>query len=281
LPIVKLRNSGLGISAKNIQMKHIIKFFINLVPRKYIQLVSHIASKFLALFYMGNKVECPVCGHHYRRFLPYGYVTPRENALCPNCLALERHRLMWLFLKEKTNFFTDKIKLLHVAPEYCFINRFEKLDHINYITADLESPLAKVKMDVQNIPFPDNHFDVLFCNHIMEHVDDYVVALKELYRVLKPGGWGIIQSPVNNKRETTYEDKNITSPAEREKHFGQKDHLREFGNDYAMQLAKGGFTVDSNEFIKTLSNETIEKYGLLAYESITIEETIFVVSKRL
>jgi SAM-dependent methyltransferase len=260
-------------------MKYIIKFFINLIPRKYIQLVSHIATKVLALFYIGDKVECPVCSHKYRKFLPYGYVTPRENALCPNCLALERHRLMYLFLKEKTNFFTEKIKLLHVAPEYCFIDRFEKLSNIDYVTADLESPLAKVKMDVQNIPFPDNYFDVLFCNHIMEHVDDYVVALSELYRVLKPGGWGIIQSPINEKRLTTYEDKSIVSPAEREKHFGQKDHLREFGVDYALQLKKGGFEVVADNFIDTLSKETISKYALLAYDKITIEEIIFVVRK--
>ncbi len=261
-------------------MKHIIKFFINLIPRKYIQLFSHIASKILALFYLGNKVECPVCNHHYRKFLPYGYVTPRDNALCPNCLSLERHRLMWIFLKEKTNFFSDKLKLLHVAPEYCFINRFEKFTNIDYITADLESPLAKVKMDVQNIPFPDNHFDLIFCNHIMEHVDDYIMALKELHRVLKPGGWGIIQSPINEKRETTYEDKTITSENEREKHFGQKDHLREFGKDYASQLEKGGFEVTPDEYIKTIAPEIIERYGLLAYEKITIEEIIFVVRKK-
>ena len=260
-------------------MKHIIKFFINFIPRKYIQLFSHIATKILGLFYIGNKVECPVCAHHYSKFLPYGYVTPRSNALCPNCLALERHRLMWLYLQDETNFFTDNLKVLHVAPEYCFIKRFDSFKHLDYITADLESPLAKVKMDVQKIPFPENTFDVIFCNHIMEHVEDVNLSLSELYRVLKPEGWGIIQSPINSKRDVTYEDKSITSPAEREKHFGQKDHLREFGLDYAQQLAKGGFTVVADEYIKSLSKETIAKYALLAYDEITIEETIFLVKK--
>jgi SAM-dependent methyltransferase len=260
-------------------MKYLIKFILNLIPRKYIQLFSHIITKFLALFYAGNKVECPVCKHHYRKFLPYGYVKPRSNALCPNCLSLERHRLMWLYLKEKTNFFTEKLKLLHVAPEYCFIKRFEKLENIEYITADLESPLAKVKMDVQKIPFPDNHFDVIFCNHILEHVDDHTIALKELYRVLKNGGWGIIQSPINSSRENTYEDKTITSPKEREKHFGQKDHLREFGLDYSKELEKGGFTVIADDFINELPTEIIDKYALLAYDNVTIEEIIFLVRK--
>ena len=134
-------------------------------------------------------------------------------------------------------------------------------------------------MDVQKIPFPENTFDVIFCNHIMEHVEDVNLSLSELYRVLKPEGWGIIQSPINSKRDVTYEDKSITSPAEREKHFGQKDHLREFGLDYAQQLAKGGFTVVADEYIKSLSKETIAKYALLAYDAITIEETIFVVKK--
>jgi len=260
-------------------MKYFIKFIINIIPRKYIQRFSYIATKILALFYIGNKLECPVCNHHFRKFLPYGYLKPRNNALCPNCLSLERHRLMWLYLKEKTNFFSEKIKLLHVAPEFCFIKRFDKLENVDYVTADIESPLAKVKMDVQKIPFSDNYFDVVFCNHILEHVEDHVVALKELFRVLKNGGWGIIQSPINSSREKTYEDKNITSAKEREVHFGQKDHLREFGLDYSHELEKGGFTVIAHNFINQLPHSTIEKHGLLAYEKVTIEETIFLVQK--
>jgi len=134
-------------------------------------------------------------------------------------------------------------------------------------------------MDVQKIPFPDNHFDVIFCNHILEHVDDHTIALKELYRVLKNGGWGIIQSPINSSRENTYEDKTITSPKEREKHFGQKDHLREFGLDYSKELEKGGFTVIADDFINELPTEIIDKYALLAYDNVTIEEIIFLVRK--
>ena len=249
-------------------MKEIISLIIRFVPRKYLQLVSHIGAKALSIFYIGKGVQCPVCQHSYREFLPYGR-KGRDNALCPNCLALERHRLMYLYLQRKTNFFKDSIKLLHVAPEYCFIDRFEKQKNLEYITADIESPLAKVKMDIHHIPFAENTFDVAFCNHVMEHVDDYVKATSELYRVLKPGGWAIIQSPQDMSRATTYEDSTITDPREREKHFWQSDHLRLFGRDYNKCLEKGGFTVIEDRFVMDeLPKEEVKKYALPTNEII-------------
>ena len=224
-------------------MKHLISFVIRHVPRKYLQLVSHFAMKIVAVFYRGNTVACPVCGSRFRKFLPYGRTNPRENALCPNCLALERHRLMWLYLQRKTDFFTAPHRLLHVAPEHCFIDRFERMENLDYVTADIESPLAKVKMDIHHIPFGENTFDVAFCNHVMEHVDDDIRAMAELYRVLKPGGWAIIQSPMDTTRATTLQDPAITSPADREKHYWQSDHQRLYGRDYAQRLEKAGFAV--------------------------------------
>src|SRR5688572_3415212 len=137
-------------------MKKIIAFLIRFVPRKYLQRVSGVGLKVLGLFYSGSAVTCPVCEKSYREFLPYGRINPRPNALCPNCLSLERHRLIWLYLKEKTSFFNQKLSVLHIAPEACFIKRFEKIHGSQYITADIESPLAKVKMDIHQIPFPEN-----------------------------------------------------------------------------------------------------------------------------
>src|SRR6478752_5442174 len=128
-------------------MKKLISLVIRKIPRKYLQIFSPLALKVIALFYAGNNVECPISGKTYRKFLPYGRV-PRPNALSPDSLSLERHRLMWLYLKEKTNFFTDKLKVLHIAPEHCFLDIFEGMKNLDYITADIESPLAKVKMDV-------------------------------------------------------------------------------------------------------------------------------------
>jgi SAM-dependent methyltransferase len=247
-------------------MKSIISFVIRYIPRKYLQLVSHIFLRVLAIFYSGNNVTCNVCDSQFRKFLPYGRKA-RENALCPNCLALERHRLMWLFLQQETNFFSAPLKVLHIAPELCFIKRMEALPNLEYITGDIESPLATVKMDVHQIPFEDNTFDVIFCNHVMEHVDDDILACKEINRVLKPEGWGIIQSPVYDL-PTTIEDKTISDPAERERLFGQRDHVRKYGQDYSSRLSKSGLKVEEKLFVQNLASATIAKHALPEQEII-------------
>jgi len=174
---------------------------------------------------------------------------------------------MWLFLEKETPFFTKTLKVLHVAPELCFIDRFESLPNLEYITGDIESPLAKVKMDIHKIPFEDNSFDVVFCNHVMEHVEDDILACKEINRVLRPDGWGIIQSPVYSQA-TTLEDKAVTDPSERERVFGQRDHLRKYGQDYAQRLSTSGLKVVENKFVKTLDPGTIRKHGLAQDEVI-------------
>lgn len=243
-------------------MKYLISLAIRYIPRKKLQLVGHFFAKTLSVFYLGSGVQCPVCLHHYRKFLPYGR-QGRENALCPNCLALERHRLIWMFLKHRTEIFSKKHKVLHVAPEYCFMGRFEALENLEYITADIESPLAKVKMDIHHIPFEDNTFDCSFCNHVLEHVTDDRQAMRELYRVLKPGGWAIIQVPFYEPiGETTFEDPRITSPSERIKAFGQEDHLRLYGKDYRRRLESSGFQVSEDHYVDTLEDSLIVKHAL-------------------
>lgn len=218
--------------------------------------------RFVSVFYLGNKVECPICDHKFRKFLPYGRKS-RENALCPNCLALERHRLMWLYLKEKTDFFQSNSKLLHVAPEICFINRFEQLPHLDYITADIESPLAKVKMDIEDIPLDDNSIDVVFCNHVLEHVNNDQKAMSEIFRVLKPGGWAILQVPVFHPiPNKTLENSSITDPKEREKVFGQDDHVRLYGKDYPDRLRSAGFAVKVEDYAKEIGEEAVRRFAL-------------------
>ena len=231
------------------------------------QLLAKKGLNALALLLDGYQFQCPVDGRTYRRFLPYGRIQTRENALCPGSLTLERHRLMWLYLRDKTDFFTKPEKLLHVAPEICFVDIFEDLPDVDYVTADLESPWAKVKMDLHDIPFEDNSFDVVFCNHVMEHVENDYQCMSELHRVLRPKGWAIIQSPVYDM-PTTKEDNKITDPVDREREFGQRDHLRMYGQDYADRLRKGGFKVTEDNYVQTMTAEQRRWYSLMPNEII-------------
>lgn len=250
-------------------MKQLISWLIRFVPRKYLQRVGGLGLKVVGLFYRGRQVTCPVCNSHYRTFLPYGRINPRANALCPNCLSLERHRLIWLYLKERTGFFEGPQRVLHIAPEACFIKRFEKLHGDAYITADIESPLAKVKMDIHSIPFADNSFDVVLCNHVLEHVRDDIQAMREIHRVLAPGGFSILQVPFFNPvPDTTFEDPTITDAREREKIFGQSDHVRKYGHDYPRRLERAGLRAVEEHFVNDLPAEMRKHYGLMAGEVI-------------
>lgn len=253
-------------------MKKIIRLLTRYLPRRWLLKASWLLTKVGSFFYLGNNVFCPVCQGSFRKFLPYGVKT-RENALCPKCLSLERHRLIWLYLKEKTNFFSAPLKVLHFAAEPCFRQKFKQLKNLDYLTADLDPALGDLKLDLLNIGLPDNQFDVVICNNVLEHVGDDRQAMRELYRILKPGGWALLQVPIEMDRSETYENPAITSPTAREKHFGQKDHLRVYGQDFPDRLKEAGFAVESHYFAKELSQEIRLKYKLRE------EEIIFIAKK--
>jgi len=250
-------------------MKQFIKFLVRKVPREYLIFFSFLFSKLITPFYYGNKYECPICGGKFRKFLPYGN-QGEDNRLCPKCLSLERHRLLWLYLKNKTDFFTSYYKVLHIAPEQTFYYRFKKMDNIEYITADLKSPLAKVKMDITKMPFEDNSFDIIICNHVLEHIDNDEIALSEIYRVLNDKGWAILQVPIDKSRNVTFEDKSIIDPTLREKLFGQHDHVRIYGLDYSNRLKNAGFFVLVDDYINTIDKTIIARYRLPYDESIYV-----------
>ena len=249
-------------------MKLIISIATRFIPRHYLQLISHFFLRIFSIFMRGNKFEDPINGKTYRKLLPYGRLKSRKNAIAPDSMSLERHRLMWLFMKKKTNFFTANLKFLHIAPEYCFIKLFKEMKNLDYITGDLISPWADVKMDVHDIPFKANTFDVVICNHVLEHVEDYQQVMKEFYRVMKPNGWGIFQVPIDRNNEKTQEDKNVTDPKERERLYGQSDHLRLFGLDYGKKLSSVGFKVTESNFINELDNDLVQRYALPVGEMI-------------
>lgn len=246
------------------------KTILNTIPRPYLIKLSYIIRPFLILFYKGNKFTDPIDNKSFRKLLPYGYGTQRENALSPSTLSLERHRLMWLYLKNETNFFTKKKKVLHIAPEQCFLKRFKNLKNLDYTTADLYAPHVDIKADILDLPFNDNSFDVIFCNHVLEHIIDDKKAMQELYRVLKPNGLGIFQIPQDLSLDNTYEDFSIVSEEERAKHFGQYDHVRVYGKDYFDKLRAVGFKVDEVDYSKIISEELTVKYCLIKGEILPV-----------
>jgi len=249
-------------------VKRLFKYILNLVPRPWLIKLSYWVRPLISFWFKGNNHIDPIDGKRFRTFLPYGYENPRDNVLSPSTLSLERHRLLWLFLKMETDFFQVPSKVLHFAPEQAFYQRFRKLKNLDYITTDLSSPLADVKADICNLPFENNSFDIILCNHVLEHIPDDKKAMEELYRILKPDGWGVFQIPQDLKREATFEDDSITDKRERAKIFGQYDHVRIYGRDYFDKLRSVGFKVEEVDYTTNLSSEEIEKYRLAKGEII-------------
>lgn len=214
-----------------------------------------------AVPYYGKGRFCPVCEKSSRRFRPFGLV-PREDAQCFHCGALERHRLLWLYVSRRTNLFDGKPKkMLHVAPELCFESILQQRLGDNYITADLFSPRAMVKMDITNIDYPDQSFDVIYCSHVLEHVQDDRKAMREFYRTLKSNGWAILLVPI--AAEETFEDPSIIETEERLRVFGKEDHVRNYGPDYANRLRDAGFSVEVTKVNDLIQNEEeIHRMGL-------------------
>ncbi|MBW2960935.1 methyltransferase domain-containing protein [Mesonia sp. JHPTF-M18] len=251
-------------------MKKVFKSILNTIPRPLLIKASYIAKPFLVSLLKGKNYTDPIDGKSFSKFLPYGYENQRENVLSPSTLSLERHRLLWLYLKNKTDFFTSEKSVLHFAPEQAFYKRFRKLSNINYTTTDLNSPLADVKADICNLPFKDNEYDFILCNHVLEHIPDDTKAMQELYRILKPNGIAILQIPQELEREFTFEDNSITNPKERAKIFGQYDHVRIYGRDYFDKLKSIGFEVIEADYTRELSEELINKYRLAKGEIIPV-----------
>jgi SAM-dependent methyltransferase len=216
--------------------------------------------------YRGDQVECACCGRAHSRFLPTG--NPKRPASCPSCDSRERQRLLTLYLRDRTNLYRDQLKILHVAPEDCIAPELSRLRNLDYVSADLASSAAMVRMDVTNIQFPDHAFDVILCSHVLEHVPDDSRAMREFYRVLRPGGWALLQVPIDYSQAVTREDPSVTDPRERERLFGQWDHVRAYGSDYPQRLREAGFAVEVVPYSTILGADAIRRFGLDPLECI-------------
>nr|WP_315131286.1 methyltransferase domain-containing protein [uncultured Flavobacterium sp.] len=274
-------------------MKKLFKLILNTIPRPLLIRMSYVARPIIAFSLKGTNFTDPIDGKSFKSMLPYGYETQRNNVLSPSTLSLERHRLLWLYLNEQTDFFkselvsdssftnTKRIKLrdaetnsalkvLHFAPEQAFYKLFRNQKNLEYTTTDLFSPLADVKADICDLPFEDNQYDVILCNHVLEHIPDDTKAMQELYRILKPGGMAILQIPQDLSRATTFADDSITDQKERAKIFGQYDHVRIYGRDYFDKLRSIGFKVVEEDYTNKIAPELVEKYCLAKGEIIPV-----------
>lgn len=238
--------------------------------KKILKKVQHIYYGIPILLSKKKNVKCPFCNWEGKEFFPFG-IKIRKNAKCPRCGSLERHRLCYLYLK-KVIPKNKKMKVLHFAPEKILTNLFKSYENIEYLSADINSRKAMVKEDITNLSFKDDSFDIIFCSHVLEHIEDDIKAMKEIKRVLKQNGFAILQVPIykefNGKKiKKTFEDFSIKSPKEREKVFGQYDHVRIYGKDYKDRLEKAGFKVNVDRFIDSLGKEDVKRFGLIREEN--------------
>lgn len=229
----------------------------------------------LKCMYGGVRFKCIFCGHRFRKLLPDGLQIPvlkerrvigggyRPNATCPYCHSFDRERLIYLYLQRKTNVFFEPLKMLHVAPELNLQKMLKTRPNLDYVSVDIDPRAAMVQMDITDIQYEDNCFDVIICNHVLEHIPDDRRAMSELYRILRPGGWSVLQVPISLSLEETYEDPRVETPAEREGVSGQT-------GDYGQRLESVGCAVEVCSPIKEFSVTEIRKYTLLQDENVYV-----------
>ena len=247
-----------------------MKIILRIFSRNFLIRISYYLVPILKIVYSGKRFIDPIDGKGYSKFLSYGYTKLRKNALCPGTLSLERHRLLWLYLNKRTNLLNSKLKVLHIAPEQIFYRKFKKNIYWDYTTFDLKSPMADIIGDITKLNFKNNTFDLIICNHVLEHIIDDRTAMNEIYRVLKKDGIGILQVPIDKCLEKTYEDNTLVSKKQRAEHFGQYDHVRVYGKDYKNRLEDSGFTVNLIDYTNEIKDDEISKYGLIKGELIPI-----------
>ncbi len=216
---------------------------------------------FLYLFFSKN-VECLICGWKGYKFIPIncGNKIIYENYLCPNCDSHPRHRLLYLYLKKKLNS-RKNFELLHFSPQKCLKDYISNFSNINYLSSDFKIGKEMVDENIEKLTFKNNSFDVILCIHILEHINNDKKAISELYRILKPDGFAIIDVPINYNLKKTYENTNIILPEDRAIAFGQSDHIRLYGNDFKFLLRKEKFKVKIVHFYKNFNSKEIIYYG--------------------
>ena len=193
-------------------------------------------------FYLscGSSKACPICEWSGHSFLKKSYpYKPAPAYICPRCGSYERHRFAYFALSEVLIRKSEKV--LHIAPESCLEPWFRNISK-EYVSVDLCSSRAMRQMDITDLQFEDNAFSLVWCSHVLEHVDNDKKAISELFRILSPSGIAVVMVPIYG--DATYEDLSIKTPEERLRHFKQEDHVRLYGLDISNRLVDVGFRVD-------------------------------------
>ena len=241
--------------------QRLVKLFVPARMRRFV------LRRLRLVIYRGNGVECPCCGGRFSRWMPG--LSHRATRVCPRCGAQERHRALWLYMRERTDLFSRNISILHWAPEYALQRSLSELPNAFYVSADLEGDEAMQHMDITDVPFKDDAFDLIICVHVLEHVPDDRRAMREMARVLRPGGSAMILVPIVLE-QPTLEDPAVDTPELRKEHYWQEDHVRLYGGDFRDRLAEEGFDVTVDSWIRTLDQATLDRYGLFPLEDIYV-----------
>lgn len=209
---------------------------------------------------LGSRRVCSICGWKGRKFEPFG-VERRPDAACPECGSKERHRLLWEYLSEECSCISSA-KVLYFAPVDGLEQQLREIESTTVTTTDLLQEDVDVRADITDLPFDDRDFDLIICSHVLEHVPDDDVAIKELYRVLTEDGKAIVLVPQDRERSDTYEDPEITTAQGRAEAFGQSDHVRWYGRDVEDILCPSGFRVSTIDYVEQLDDDYVNTYGL-------------------
>lgn len=248
------------------------------------KIISRIKNKIKLISHSGSKYQCPYCGYNSKDLKIVGHDLNvlrdkqvigggRRAAGCFKCGSRDRERLLYAFIIEELKL-PKNTSILHIAPEPKLSGVILKQNFKEYICGDLftegyQYPEYVKNINVLDIPYEENHFDLLICNHVLEHIPDDQKAMKEILRVLKPGGKAILQVPISKNNMKTHEDFSISDPKKREELFGQFDHVRIYGQDYVQRLENVGFCVN-----KINISERYKRLG------VNPDEDIFFCEKR-
>ena len=254
--------------------------------RAFQKVVKRVRNQLFKTVFFGRKCSCMFCGKTYRKFMHQGVKAEvfkrhriagagfKKNVRCPHCGSNHRTRLLYLFFELRTDIYRKKVRLLHISPNRHLAHVLRGKDNIDYLCGalfpDRIPAIPAEKVDVTNMEFGDGQFDVVICNHVLEHVQEDANAMREIYRVLRPGGFAVLQVPLALDLQKTLEDRTIVDGKQRKIAYGQKDHLRLYGLDYFEKLRNAGFRVERDNPFENEWLPELEKYCLDEKEDVIV-----------